>query len=362
LSVNDTTRRAFVTGGAAAATGFAATGTCPLGPAGAQTGRATIPFGVACNHYVLPTDAGYREALGRHADFLVAEGAMKWRYIKAKRESFDFTSADQVVRFAARNGQRVRGHTLVWCADNPDWVKTIGTAVAAEREMVTYIERVVGHFRASVRNWDVVNEPIAEKPSSEKDLREGTWPQHMGPRYIDIAFRAAHQADPGLELVINEYGIEGATDRDRLKRAAYRRLILELKSRGVPLHGVGIQAHLDGNVAVDMDGMTRFCAEMKGLGLKILITELDVNDYALPADTAERDRIVADRVRAFLSAVTAAVRPDSFCTWGLTDRYTWMPTWFKRKDGLSNRPLPFDSDLKAKPLWSVIQEFRHKAI
>jgi len=61
-----------------------------------------------------------------------------------------------------------------------------------------------------------------------------------------------------------------------------------------------------------------------------------------------------------LNAVFAAARPAVIATWGITDRYTWMPMWFKRRDGLPNRPLPFDRDYQPKPLWTVIDYFCRK--
>jgi endo-1,4-beta-xylanase len=71
--------------------------------------------------------------------------------------------------------------------------------------------------------------------------------------------------------------------------------------------------------------------------------------------------MVAAFADQFLGAGVDVVRPKAILTWGLTDRYTWVPTWFKRRDGLPNRPLPLDADLKRKPLFDVINQFRHKS-
>jgi endo-1,4-beta-xylanase len=330
--------------------------TLPLGLAPASA-AVRVPIGAAANHYILPNDAPYGAALARHCDVLVAEGAMKWAEMRPTREAFDFTHGDALVSFARRNALQVRGHTLVWCEGNPAWIKQITTALDAERELRRHIERVVGHYKDSIRGWDVVNEPIAEVPRTVTSLRPGVWPDLLGERYVDLAFKVAAEVAPAEPRIINEYGMEGTSARDRLKRAGYRRLILDLKSRGVPLTGVGLQAHLDGAVDVDTEGVSAFCAEMSRAGLDILITELDVNDFALPGDIAARDAIVAKRTRDFLGAVFAVCRPKLVCTWGITDRQTWIPTWFKRKDGLPNRPLPLDASLQPKPMHRVIQDF-----
>jgi endo-1,4-beta-xylanase len=338
-------RRAVLAGLAAAAGGL---------PAHAAP---RVPLGAAANHYILPENATYRAAFAKHCDVIVAEGAMKWAEIRPDRETFNFAAGDATVAFANANGLQVRGHTLVWCEGNPKWLQTLASADDAERELRRHIIRLVEHYRAPIDDWDVVNEPIAENPRSAADLRDGIWPTRLGPRYIDKAFHIAADVAPRQRRVLNEYAIEAATPRDKLKREAFRRLILDLKGRGVPITGVGLQGHLEGSTEIDSDGVAAFCAEMTSAGLDVLITELDVNDFHLPGDVAARDALVAKRTEQFLSAVFAGCRPKLICTWGITDKYTWMPTWFKRRDGLANRPLPLDADFAEKPMLRVLQRF-----
>lgn len=344
-------RRAFVA--AAGAAGIA--GALPQSSNAAQSVR--VPFGAAVNHYVMPNDAAYRDAVAAHCDIVVAEGAMKWPYIRPSRDVINFEEGDKLVAFAQQKGLTVRGHTLVWCEANPPWVKALTSVLEAERLLVSHIETTVDHYRGPISSWDVVNEPIAEKPVSPTHLRPGVWHDLLGPRYIDLAFQTAAQVAPAQQRVLNEYGIESTSRQDRAKRAAFRRLILDLRARGVPMTAIGLQGHLNGASEIDKDGVAKFCAEMKSIGLDILVTELDVNDYELPADDAERDRIVAQKADDFLGAVFSACRPTVVCTWGITDRYTWMPTWFKRRDGRANRPLPLDASLKPKPLLAVINKY-----
>jgi len=102
-------------------------------------------------------------------------------------------------------------------------------------------------------------------------------------------------------------------------------------------------------------------AEIKALKLDVWVTELDVIDYELPGKIGERDTLVAGVANQFLDAVGEVVRPKAILTWGLSDRYTWVPTYFKRRDGMPNRPLPLDAELKRKPLFDVIDDFRRKA-
>ena len=90
------------------------------------------------------------------------------------------------------------------------------------------------------------------------------------------------------------------------------------------------------------------------------MTELDVIDKDLPGPPSLRDTVVACGAFDFLNSIFAAARPMAITTWGITDRYTWVPVWFKRTDGLVNRPLPLDEYYRPKPLWSVIDYFCQK--
>ena len=98
---------------------------------------------------------------------------------------------------------------------------------------------------------------------------------------------------------------------------------------------------------------------MKDLGLAVLVTELDVIDDKLPADVAARDAAAAARARDLLSSLSEGAPLSAILTWGITDKYTWTPSYFRRPDGLPNRPLPLDASYAPKPLLTVIEDFRH---
>jgi endo-1,4-beta-xylanase len=128
----------------------------------------------------------------------------------------------------------------------------------------------------------------------------------------------------------------------------------------VPLNGIGLQGHLKGAIPVDRDGLHDFVSQIRAMRLSVHVTELDVIDNELPAPIAVRDAVVAARANDFLEPIFAVMRPSAIITWGITDRYTWVPTWYKRTDGLANRPLPFDENYRPKPLWSAIDYFCRK--
>ena len=227
----------------------------------------------------------------------------------------------------------------------------------AERELVTYIEKVVSRYRGVIHSWDVVNEPLLNRATSAAHHRNTIWYRYLGERYLDIAFRTAAGVDPKCQLVINEYGIESTVPGDKRKRQAYRDLLRRLRDKGLPLHGVGIQAHIHAENAIDRDGLSSFVSEVKAMGLTTLITELDMIDKKLPAQPEVRDILCAARTYELLDAVFSADRPAAVVTWGITDRRTWVTKWNKRDDGLATRPLPLDAEYQPKPMWRIIEHF-----
>jgi endo-1,4-beta-xylanase len=315
-----------------AMTGVAVTASSPLGTLLASPVRAQgrgqadgVPYGAAVRDGPLASEPDYRAALVRHCRQLVGEGGLKWYDLRPSRERFVYDLPDKQIDFASRNGMTLRGHTLVWYGAMPDWTKSIASASEAEREMVGHIETVMGRYRGRIKSWDVINEPIPDDPASRSDM--------------------------------NEYDIEFVGPRFRRKREAFLRLIRDLKLRNVPLHAIGLQGHLRGELPIDREGLSAFIAECRSMGLKVLVTELDVVDDKLPGPPEVRDILAASRVYDFLDAIRVSSPLDALLTWGISDRYTWVPLYFKRTDGHLNRPLPLDSDYRPKPMMRVIEHF-----
>jgi endo-1,4-beta-xylanase len=344
--------------------GALAAGAFPGLPAGyadaAIRDGSRVAYGACVRRDLLDSEVDYRATLLTHCQQVTPEGGLYWFDLRPTRQQFKFDYPDSVLAFAEANGMKMRGHTLVWYGAMPDWTKEIRSAGEAERELTTHIERVVSRYRGKIKTWHVVNEAIDDTKGPVPGLRPNVWLQQLGEKYIDLAFRTARRADPSAELIINEFGIESQDGTSPQRRQALLKLIKDLLARGVPLDGVGLQGHIKGGFQIDRDGLYQFVSEIHSLGLTVHVTELDVIDNDLPGPVAVRDAVTAARAHHFLEAVFAAARPAVVATWGITDRYTWVPIWYKRKDGLPNRPLPFDENYRPKPLWSVIDYFCRK--
>jgi endo-1,4-beta-xylanase len=367
MSLEPHSRRDFLAGtasataltvfGTAALSGVSAFATPSKPPSG---GEKLIPYGAAVRSDALAADPSYRDAVIANCQMVVPESELKWLELRPARDEYRFEKADAIIDFARQNAIEVRGHTLAWYGALPPWTESIATRADAERELIDHIETVVSRYRGAIPSWDVINEPLVDWPQNASSLRPSIWARRLGPDYLRIALETTAAADPDAKLVINEYDIEFAGPRFAARRKALIQLLRSLRDRDVPLHAVGLQAHLFADRTIDRDGLQAFLAEIKALKLDVWVTELDVIDYELPGKIGERDALVAGVASRFLEAVCEVARPKAILTWGLSDRYTWVPIYFKRRDGMPNRPLPLDAELKPKPLFDVIEEFRHK--
>lgn len=303
---------------------------------------------------------GYTTLVNAEAGMVVAENAMKWKALRPTPSTFDFTAADQLMRFAALAGQQVRGHNLCWHQALPDWFRETASGVNARQLLVDHIRTVAGRYRGRIHSWDVVNEAIEPADGRPDALRHSPWLTLLGPEYIEIAFRAAAEADPLARLTYNDYGIEAESPEQNVKRGQVLLLLRRLKVRGVPLHAVGIQGHLLAGGPAFGPGLVNFIREAARMGLEVYITELDVNTRAVPGGAAEQDAAVASLYRSFLSQVLAEPNVPLVLIWGLTSAFSWLndpgESWGHRPDGSRQRPLPFDDRLEPTPTFQAIEQ------
>ena len=342
---HDTSEAGATTAGAG--TGVTTTSTRPA--------RSAPPIiGAALAFPALTADRQYARVAAARFDMVTPENEMKWAIVHPAPGVYDFDRADAIVDRAEAAGQRVHGHNLVWHAFNPDWL-TSGTFTEGElrRTLRGHIRTVAGHFRGSVELWDVVNEALDESG----ELRESLWSEGIGPEFVDLAFRWAHEADPGALLFYNEYGAEGLG----AKSDGVYRLVKGMIARGVPIDGVGLQMHTTIDPAPgpnaplgaalyrpDPSDLVVNMRRLADLGLEVAVTELDVRGPA-PA-TAEALAAQAEVYGDVMSACIAVPACTSVTAWGFTDRYSWVPSHFP---GVGDA-LPFDARLRPKPAYDAM--------
>jgi endo-1,4-beta-xylanase len=311
-------------------------------------------------------DPAYRALVERECGIIVAENEMKWQALEPARGVMRFEPADALLKWANDKGMAMRGHNLFWQTEKwlPGWVakENFGAQPArgVEQLMRKHVQTVCGHFGKAIDSWDVVNEAV--DPLDGK-LRPNALNKHLGEvEQIDLAFRLAHEYAPHAQLVYNDY-MRGDTGSAK-HRAGVLKLLADLKKRGTPINALGLQSHIGSwdessdRGKADLAEWRRFLDEVTGMGYDLLITELDVNDRRLPADIAKRDAGVAAATRDYLDLTLSYPRLRDLLVWGMADHISWLQTWDEapRTDGKPMRPLPYDAQLRAKPMRQAIAD------
>ena len=304
-----------------------------------------------------PEQVGVAETLGTHFNSLTPEDDLKWGALAPSVGVYDFAEADALVALAESVGARVRGHTLVWSrgplpADLADAVNAAQDPAARLTELMNeHIQTVVGRYAGRVATWDVVNEPLQEYGAA---LNADLFSTTLGESYIDVAFAAAHAADPSAKLFLNEF----FADYGDAKALGFIALVERLLARGVPLDGVGVQAHQNPQPFLTRPydaAFPVFLASLAALGVQVELTELDVTLWWFrnEADPAAAQAEVYGQLVADCVALAAC---RGVTTWGVTDANTFLDRLFPWNTLAPNRPLLFDEAVAPKPAYFAVRD------
>lgn len=311
----------------------------------------------------VPTRYSDEELLlaSRHFNAVTPENCMKPEPIHPEENRWQFERADALVEWAERNNLSIHGHTLVWHAQTPDWFFREGDKATVTQRMKDHIHTLVGRYKGKIQSWDIVNEAIADGGNAEtantEALRDSKWKQSIGPEYLTLAFKFAHEADPDAVLYYNDYNIESGP-----KHASSMVLLKRLLSEDTPIHAVGIQGHWRSG-SVPFDDIDKAISDYASLGLKVSITELDVTirgaaggqfgggfgqrrprTSTLPsAEDLKQQANDYAKLFAIFQKHQDVIERVTF--WGLHDRRTWRQ---------GQHPLILDANGQPKPAYAAI--------
>lgn len=304
--------------------------------------------GAALNtgHISVSCDTAVTRLITENFNCIVAEDCMKPEALEPTEGNFKWRKADRLVQYGEDRGMAVIGHVLVWHSQTPDWFFKDAEGNPASKELLTdrmrtYIHTVVGHFKGRIKGWDVVNEAIEDDGS----YRQSPWYQIIGPDYIEMAFRFAHEADSDAELYYNDYSMSNPAKREMVCK-----IVKSLKAKGLRVDGIGMQSH-NGLSWPNMDDYEASIEAFAACGVNVMITELDMNvlpnpdsfagaevsqsfDYnelmdpyknGLPTDVEQR---INDRWLEFFRLYKRHQHQISRVTlWGVSDAQSWMNNW-----------------------------------
>lgn len=309
--------------------------------------------------------SGATPLLIKHFNSLTAENVMKMGVIHPEPNRYDWAGPDSIAAFARAHGMKFRGHTLVWHKQTPKWLfrEADGSTVSRERllqRLRDHIFAVAGRYRGQVHAWDVLNEAISDDPATF--YTRTPFMEICGEDFIEKIFRWAHEADPEALLFYNDY-----RETDPVKRKKIIEMVNRLRDRGVPIHGIGLQAHWSIH-SLREEELEACLSDFAATGLILHITELDLSLW--PGEPERRALQPSDNVNAYTK--THAEKQDalygmifrtflkysdaiqSVTFWNISDRHSWLNDWPVR--GRLDHPLLFDRNLQPKSAFRKVVE------
>ncbi|QQR91149.1 MAG: endo-1,4-beta-xylanase [Myxococcales bacterium] len=301
----------------------------------------------------------YDAIVDREFNTITPGNYLKWGPLQPIRGEWNFTNADQCIeRAQARAGspQYVKGHTLVWYYQLPGWVDNSLTSNELSTALHQHIQTTVTRYKGKVSSWDVVNEAMGFGTCPNQCegqcfsgicYRDTIFSRKLGPDYIAQAFRWAHEADPSAVLIYNEILNAHATVAG-VERNTFL-LMKKLLAENVPVHGVGLQTHINAHNAPRTQDMRNTIRRFTSLGLKVNISEIDVGIRYLSGSQGEK----LNTQRAVYYEMTRACLAEpgcyAFSLWGFTDKHSWIDSFYGPDD-----PLIFDESYQKKPAYDGI--------
>lgn len=323
-------------------------------------------IGVSMNRsQIMGDDTIGNNLIVKHFNSIVADNCMKSEIVQPLEGVFDFSLADRFVKFGRKHKMYIIGHTLVWHSQVPNWffVDSKGNTVSREvliSRMRNHIQTLMKRYKGKVKGWDVVNEAIND---------DGSWRQSpfytiIGKEYVKLAFQFAHEADPKAQLYYNDYNMEKEGRRNTVVK-----MVKELQQQGIKIDAIGMQSHLTMDYPT-LDAFEESVKAFSSLGVKVMITELDLTVLPFPKNEISADVSLnfkydatlnpyingltdsasvafENRIEAFFKLFIKYKNEISRVTvWGLSDKDSWKNDFPIR--GRTDYPLLFDRNYAPK--------------
>lgn len=338
----------------------------------------------------------------KHFNVYVLGNECKPAYIHRGEGQFYWDDVDRFVEFGKINDVTLRGHTLLWHTQVPDWwfkadpndarsvrecydQGALATREQLTERLTTFITEYVTRYKDDIEVWDLCNEVL--NADSIRTVRDDSyWAEIIGDvdgngfkdDYVEIAANAARAADEDAVLIINDFNMEWQNS----KTQAMYDMVERLLRKGVRIDGVGFQSHigLDCNVELYRKNIEKIaglsavyneCFPDHIGNFRVQITELDMNmfvgansDKSYYKWSEEEFNVQAEKYAQLFEMFQDFADQgiiDMVVFWGTDDENSWLNSTPKLR---RNAALIFDrpeTNYAIKPaFWSIARtSFNH---
>jgi endo-1,4-beta-xylanase len=267
----------------------------------------------------------YKKTILELFNHVVLENDLKW----PNWETYSRARALQALQYFKANKITVRGHNLIWpCLDYclPNDVPGLFSNPGALRLRIdSHLVDILGATKGQLVDWDVINEPSANKNLSNV----------LGEDEMAAQLKRVKQLEPTARLFLNDYGNLGEGNLD----VEFKRIIARMIALRAPLEGIGLQAHFGTQLTPPTDLFARL-TDFGKFGLPLAITEFDVN--------VNNDALQADYLRDFMTVAFSSPNVNGFLMWGFWEGSHWIPNaalyrqdWSIKPNGQAYKDLLF---------------------
>jgi endo-1,4-beta-xylanase len=280
------------------------------------------------------TNPVFGDILADECGLIATQGEADWAALQPQPGRFDFSGFDRLANFAQRRNLLFRPRSLVRHSGLPDWMAEAVMPASVGRTLAEHVGPVVARYRGRVHSWDIIGEAIEPAHGRADGLRVTPWLKAMGPRYIDLAFRLARTIDRDALLAYSDAGLDAGTPEHAARRRAVVGLLEWLRGRGVPLDALSIDSRLDIEAPFDGPAFRDFVRDVAGMGLRVILTGLDVT-------AASRADWAAERLGRYVETALGEKAVIAVISAGLANQG-------------GGHGLPLDGDLNRTAVWAAL--------
>jgi len=290
-----------------------------------------------------------------------------WPYYEPKPGQTQWQKMLPVLEWCRANGVTPKGHPLVWpyTAGVPEWLYDMPEGTI-EPLIKARVINLVKNFEQEIGIWDVTNEAVnhiswaeATNPNFKQRYHEiDLWrgievsgafkreiPIPEAADWVEDSFRWAYSANPKATLIVNDYNQE----YDPHVRQRFYDLIVELKKRGAPVSGLGLQVHPINHWMYPHE-MWDTLDMYRELEIPIHITELHQPSWDQKIEGGFKEdmwspQAQADFIEQMYRQCFGHPSVVSINYWGLSDRGSWI-----QGGGL------IDEEYRPKPVFDKLKQ------
>ena len=278
--------------------------------------------------------------------------------------------AAAIMDFCVKNNIAMRGHTLVWHSQTPEWFFKEGfnasgawvDSATMDARMESYIKNMFAAIKSQYPDlnlyaYDVCNECVSDdsnRTANNGGAREpgynngkSPWVQIYGSNaFVEKAFTYARKYAPeGCDLYYNDYNEYWDHKRDCIYN-----MCKSLYEKGL-LDGVGMQSHVPAN-ATGFAGTDSYITAMKkylSIGCDVQVTELDISldngNYTLQQQ-ADKYKAIFQAAMDWNDNPQSTGRVTAVCIWGPNDANSWLSS--------GSNALLYDSNNQPKVAYTTL--------